>query len=113
MVPPNYDLVVKDCDEALALDPKYVKALNRRAMALEGLDKLEDALRGKSAATRQAMFLILLKDFTAATILDKFQNQTTAQAVERVLKVLSTEKAKEIVKVCQISYIRPLNCSYL
>jgi len=38
-------------------------------------------------------------DFTAATILDKFQNQQTAAAVERVLKVLSTKEAKQMLEV--------------
>ncbi|KAJ2913263.1 hypothetical protein MD484_g7151, partial [Candolleomyces efflorescens] len=80
--PPDHENVVKDCDEALALDPHYVKALNRRAVGLEGLARLEEALR----------------DYTAATILDKFQNATTAQAVERVLKTIATEKAVDLLK---------------
>lgn len=83
MSPPKHDLVVADCDAALALDRNYVKALNRRAGALEQLKRYEEALR----------------DFTAATILDKFQNENAAQAVERVLKRLSTEKAAEILAV--------------
>ncbi|EPQ53265.1 mitochondrial outer membrane translocase receptor TOM70 [Gloeophyllum trabeum ATCC 11539] len=81
MSPPKYEQVVADCDEALKLDASYVKALNRRAMALEALDRLEESLR----------------DFTAATILDKFQNESSAQSVERVLKKLSTRKAAEIL----------------
>nr|GAT49152.1 ADP/ATP carrier receptor [Mycena chlorophos] len=81
MVPPQYEQVVADCDEALKLDPNYVKALNRRAMALEGLHRYSEALR----------------DYTAATILDKFTNQNASQSVERVLKKLTTAKAAEIV----------------
>ncbi|ETW76674.1 mitochondrial outer membrane translocase receptor, subunit TOM70 [Heterobasidion irregulare TC 32-1] len=81
MSPPKFDLVVEDCDKALALDSKYVKALNRRATALENLSRYEEALR----------------DYTAATILDKFQNEAASQAVERVLKKLSGEKATEIL----------------
>ncbi|KAJ6510652.1 ADP/ATP carrier receptor [Mycena sanguinolenta] len=81
MTPPKHDLVVQDCDEALKLDPNYVKALNRRAMALEGLHRYLEALR----------------DFTAATILDKFTNQNAAQSVERVLKKLTGEKSAEIL----------------
>ncbi|KII84825.1 hypothetical protein PLICRDRAFT_94959 [Plicaturopsis crispa FD-325 SS-3] len=81
MTPSKYDLVVADCDAALQLDANYVKALNRRGAALEGLHRYEESLR----------------DYTAATILDKFQNPTAAQSVERVLKHLSTEKAAEIL----------------
>ncbi|KAJ7485131.1 hypothetical protein B0H11DRAFT_2018236 [Mycena galericulata] len=81
MTPPKHELVVQDCDEALKLDPNYVKALNRRAMALEGLHRYIEALR----------------DFTAATILDKFTNQNAAQSVERVLKKLTTEKSADIL----------------
>ena len=46
--PPKLDLVVQDCDEALKLNPDYVKALNRRATALEQLGQYENALRGMS-----------------------------------------------------------------
>jgi import receptor subunit TOM70 len=41
----------------------------------------------------------VFSDFTSATILDRFQNQGTAVAVERVLKALATKKAKEIMQV--------------
>jgi tetratricopeptide (TPR) repeat protein len=46
--PPKLELVVQDCDEALKLNPDYVKALNRRATALEQLGQYENALRGMS-----------------------------------------------------------------
>lgn len=42
--------VVKDCTEALRLDPSYIKALNRRATATEqigGVENLYLALCGK------------------------------------------------------------------
>ncbi|KAN0078116.1 hypothetical protein V8E55_010173 [Tylopilus felleus] len=81
MSPPQHERVVEDCDDALRQDPNYVKALNRRATALESLNRFEEALR----------------DFTAATILEKFQNETAAQAVERVLKKLATAKAQSIL----------------
>jgi import receptor subunit TOM70 len=48
MAPPQHEKVVEDCDEALRLDSRYVKALNRRATALEALERYEDALRGPS-----------------------------------------------------------------
>ncbi|RPD58165.1 ADP/ATP carrier receptor [Lentinus tigrinus ALCF2SS1-7] len=79
--PPQHDKVVEDCDAALALDKKYLKALNRRATALEALERYEEALR----------------DFTAAAILDQFQNMSSAEAVERVLKKLATKKATDIL----------------
>jgi tetratricopeptide (TPR) repeat protein len=44
--PPKLESVVQDCDEALKLNPDYVKALNRRATALEQLGQYKDALRG-------------------------------------------------------------------
>jgi import receptor subunit TOM70 len=47
MSPPKHELVVQDCDEAIKLDSKYVKALNRRAIALEHLERYQEALRGK------------------------------------------------------------------
>ncbi|KAK7047742.1 TOM (translocase of outer membrane) complex component [Paramarasmius palmivorus] len=81
MTPPKYEQVVEDCDEALKLDANYVKALNRRANALEALERYEEALR----------------DFTAATILNKFSDASAAQAVERVLKTMSTKEAHEML----------------
>jgi tetratricopeptide (TPR) repeat protein len=83
MTPPKYELAVQDCDEALRADDSYIKALNRRANALEALSRNEEALR----------------DFTAATILDKFQNDSAAHAVERVLKKIATAKAADILAV--------------
>lgn len=47
--PPQHEKVVEDCDAALALDRKYLKALNRRATALEALERYEEALRGACA----------------------------------------------------------------
>ncbi|KAM6499749.1 hypothetical protein JOM56_005257 [Amanita muscaria] len=45
VTPPKHELVIADCDEALKLDSAYVKALNRRALALEGVERYEEALR--------------------------------------------------------------------
>ncbi|KAI0065168.1 mitochondrial outer membrane translocase receptor TOM70, partial [Artomyces pyxidatus] len=81
MTPPKHELVVEDCDAALKLDSHYVKALNRRATALEALERYEESLR----------------DYTATTILSKFTNDAAGMAVERVLKKLSTKKATEIM----------------
>lgn len=43
-----------DCDRALEFNPAYVKALGRRAVALERLEKLDEALRGECAAAAAA-----------------------------------------------------------
>jgi len=47
MKPPKFDLIIEDCDKAISLNKDYVKAINRRANALEALDRLEEALRGQ------------------------------------------------------------------
>jgi mitochondrial import receptor subunit TOM70 len=47
MEPPQHEKAVEDCDEALKLDSRYIKALNRRGTALEALERYEDALRGE------------------------------------------------------------------
>ena len=47
MKPPQYELIIGDCDKAISLNKDYVKAINRRANALEALDRLEEALRGR------------------------------------------------------------------
>jgi import receptor subunit TOM70 len=101
MSPPKHELVIEDCDTALNLDHNYVKALNRRAGALEGLKRYEEALRGTSddQCVRVPLSMDVPVDFTAATILDKFKNEGAGQAVERVLKKLSNEKAAEILAV--------------
>lgn len=80
--PPQYEHVVEDCTSALALDPKYAKALNRRATALEALDKLQEALR----------------DFTALAIIERFKNDAASAAVERVLAKLSSQQAETIMR---------------
>lgn len=97
MSPPQHDKVIADCNEALRLDKFYIKALNRRGVAFEGLAQYQNALSGMSSLMLGA-HNSLHTDFTSATIFDKFQNQSTAAAVERVLKKLSTEKAAEIIK---------------
>jgi hypothetical protein len=56
MEPPQHEKVLEDCDEALKLDSRYVKALNRRATALEALERYEDALRGTSVGHKTPPF---------------------------------------------------------
>ena len=59
MTPPNYELVIQDCDAALALEKNYVKALNRRATALEKLGRNEEALRGSPSSHALSLSLTM------------------------------------------------------
>lgn len=63
------------------MNPEYVKALNRRAHAYEHLGFLSEALL----------------DYTASCIIDGFQNEQTAQSVERLLKKVAEKKGKVIL----------------
>ena len=62
MSPPQHELVVKDCDEALKIDPNYVKALNRRAGALEALKRYQEALRGEPGSPPDPKYVSLIRD---------------------------------------------------
>nr|ODN82370.1 mitochondrial outer membrane 72K protein [Cryptococcus depauperatus CBS 7841] len=77
LTPPDYEKCVADCDEAVKLDSTYTKALKRRATAYENLGRDEEAVR----------------DFTAVTIIERFQDEQAASSVERCLKRLATAKA--------------------
>ncbi|WVQ86257.1 hypothetical protein IAT38_008425 [Cryptococcus sp. DSM 104549] len=79
--PPEYNKCVADCDEAVKLDRSYVKALKRRATALEALGRDEEAVR----------------DFTAVTIIERFQDEQASSAVERCLKRLAETRGKEML----------------
>jgi import receptor subunit TOM70 len=73
--------VVEDTTAAVGLDPDYVKALNRRAKAYEELKQ----------------YSLALLDLTASCIIDNFKNQSSAEGVERLLKLVAEEKAKDMV----------------
>jgi import receptor subunit TOM70 len=77
-----WDKVVEDTTAAVNLDPTYVKALNRRANAYEHLNQYSEALL----------------DFTASCIIDEFKNESSANAVERLLKKVAEQKAEDILK---------------
>ncbi|KAI0002757.1 import receptor [Xylariaceae sp. FL0662B] len=78
----DWEKVVEDTTAAVNLDPLYVKALNRRANAYEHLSRYSEALL----------------DFTASCIIDEFKNESSANAVERLLKKVAEQKAEEIMK---------------
>lgn len=77
----EWDKVVEDTTAALAMDSEYVKALNRRAIAYEHLGKYNEALL----------------DFTASCIIDGFTNDSSRNALERLLKKVAEKKGKEIM----------------
>lgn len=77
----DWEKVIEDTSAALALDPEYVKALNRRANAYEQIEMYSEALL----------------DFTASCIIDSFRNEGSAQSVERLLKKLAETKGKAML----------------
>ena len=77
----DWEKVVEDTSAAIAMDNEYVKALNRRAIAYEHLEKFKDALL----------------DFTASCILDGFSNESSRVALERILNKVSQQKAQGIL----------------
>ncbi|KAH7326180.1 hypothetical protein B0I35DRAFT_347286 [Stachybotrys elegans] len=77
----EWDKVIEDTTAAISMDPEYVKAINRRATAYEHQKKYSEALL----------------DFTASCIIDNFKTDSTAQAVERLLKTFAEHKAKEMM----------------
>ena len=66
-----------DCDAALAIDPKYVKVLNRRGVARERRGDLEASF----------------SDFTAASLLSGMTNEVANEGGERVLRLLAGRRA--------------------
>lgn len=73
---------MEDTSAAIAMDPEYIKALNRRAHAYEHLGKFSEALL----------------DYTASCIIDGFKNEQSAQSVERLLKKVAEKKGKAILE---------------
>lgn len=74
--------VLSDCNEALKLDPKYIKALHRRAQAFESLNRPQEALN----------------DYTVICVLEGFKNEGSMAAPDRLLKEIASEKTIEIMK---------------
>lgn len=64
------------------MDDGYVKAMNRRANAYDKLGKFSEALL----------------DYTASCILEEFSNNSTRQAVERLLKKTAEHKGRAILE---------------
>ncbi|XP_015124131.1 mitochondrial import receptor subunit TOM70 [Diachasma alloeum] len=77
----KFTAVKEDCTKALELNPKYTKALIRRAKVLEKNNELE----------------LALEDVTAACILERFTNQSALLTADRVLKQLGKQHAQELM----------------
>ena len=77
----QWENTIEDTTAALALNSEYVKALNRRAHAYENIKKFSEAL----------------VDYTASCIIDQFTNNTSAEHVERLLKLVAESKADAIM----------------
>ncbi|KAF3931971.1 hypothetical protein ABW20_dc0102389 [Dactylellina cionopaga] len=78
----NWAAVIDDTTAAVALNPEYVKALNRRANAYEQTEEYSKALL----------------DYTASCILDSFRNDNAAQSVERLLKIVAETKGRKMLE---------------
>lgn len=74
----KYEEAEQDCMSALAIDPVYVKALCRRAMAREKMGKVDEALL----------------DLTAACMLSGFQNEMATSNTDRLIKEVGRVKAE-------------------
>jgi len=77
-----YEKAVEDCSSALSVDPKYTKALARRAKAFESSDRLQEAF----------------EDHTALCILQKFSGSSMASA-DRIVKKIGEKMGHEIFQV--------------
>lgn len=75
----KWSSVEQDCTKALELNPKYIKAIHRRARAYENSKQLE----------------LCLEDVTAVAILEGFQNNSSLVFADRILKDLGMKHAKE------------------
>ncbi|KAJ7320324.1 hypothetical protein JRQ81_019835 [Phrynocephalus forsythii] len=74
--------VAQDCTKAVELNPRYVKALFRRAKAHEKLDNKKECL----------------EDVTAVCILEGFQNQQSMLLADKVLKLLGKRKSQREIQ---------------
>ncbi|KAJ3391876.1 TOM (translocase of outer membrane) complex component [Entophlyctis sp. JEL0112] len=73
---------IADCDKAIEIDPRYIKAIYRRAQAYTATGQLKNALN----------------DYTAICMLEEFQKESSVAITDKVLKELGEERAKEVLK---------------
>ncbi|KAJ3075763.1 TOM (translocase of outer membrane) complex component [Podochytrium sp. JEL0797] len=73
---------IDDCTSALALDPRYIKAIYRRAQAYAATGALQNALN----------------DYTAICMLEEFSKESSIETTDRILKELGVEKASKVME---------------
>ena len=78
----EFQNAIQDCEEAIKLDPKYIKAFHRKALAYENLEDYRSALN----------------EFTAVCALEGFKNQNSMAAPDRLLKIISQQRTKAIME---------------
>ncbi len=87
----NFECVLSDCTRALELNPKYVKALDRRAKVLRRqAEKMASAVSAGQVDEDGVVgkLTLALEDVTAGCILEGFQRQDHLMLVDAVLKEL-------------------------
>jgi import receptor subunit TOM70 len=78
---PELEKAVEDCTDALKIDPKYNRAMMRRATALEKLGRLEDSLRGMLSVNNDANFGTLIG--TGALVTCRLDRASYADKIPR------------------------------
>lgn len=84
----DLEAVIKDCDTAINLNNKYVKALDRRARTLR-----KQAMKVEDFAVQVDKLKQCLEDITSVCILEGFQKQEHLVMVDSVLKELGRAEA--------------------
>jgi len=84
----DLDMVVSDCDTALNLNNKYVKALDRRARTLRKQAKKIEHFEIQVEKLKQCV-----EDITAVCLLEGFQKQEHLVMVDQVLRELGRAEA--------------------
>ena len=80
--------VISDCDTAINLNNKYVKALDRRAKCLR-----KQAMKNEEFAYQVEKLKQCLEDITSVCVLEGFQKQEHLVMVDSVLKELGRAEA--------------------
>ncbi len=93
----DYESVIADCNRALDLDKRYLRALNRRAIANEKLKRWRGALQ----------------DYTVISVFEDFKNQSSVESLDRALKEVAKEVLDSEYKVLITVFLYDCcNCRY-